>query len=571
MEFNKSNRFNNDNENKTNQNLVHYEGEEIKKSKEHIEYIEKKLEELKSKNYNTDSIGKVIVEENFSSERYSELVNGDMYTIIPAYPKEYNHLIVAHQGYHFDIKDYEKGYVLVPNIICREYSKELFSNLIDSKDKIRDLFRVLFYEHFNTRLSQAIFDYEHNSLHNEIADKEEINKIFEELEDIIVWFNELDNLKGKNLVHYKGEIGEFDYNPNIWSVISNVNKGQWLQLKCKSKVVGKVEIPKGLISYYELFADCKLGEDFTLDNIDTSQVTNMSGMFRHCELPENFSLGNNFDTSKVVDMSSMFAGSNLPENFSLGDKFDTSNVKKMGSMFLNCKLPSSFSLGDKFDTSNVVDMPSMFYGCKMSKNFSLGDKFNTSKVWNMESMFKNCEFPENFSLGNKFNTKNVVVMYSMFSYCNFPNNFLLGDEFDTSNVTDMSFMFYNSKMGKDFSLGNKFNTSKVETMRSMFLNCSIPENFSLGDNFDTYMVKDMSGMFNSCSLPKSFSLGNKFDTSNVKIMSNMFRDCIIPENFSLGDKFSSYSVENFSNMFKDCKMPNSFKEKYKDLILKSQQ
>ena len=54
----------------------------------------------------------------------------------------------------------------------------------------------------------------------------------------------------------------------------------------------------------ELFNGCKSLKTINWYSFDTSNVTNMSGMFNYCSI-ESLNLSN-FDTSKVTDMSDMF-------------------------------------------------------------------------------------------------------------------------------------------------------------------------------------------------------------------------------------------------------------------------
>ena len=133
-----------------------------------------------------------------------------------------------------------------------------------------------------------------------------------------------------------------------------------------------VRNPEGNTSCYKMFSYYK-GETLDLSDFDTSNVTNMDGMFSNCALPEGFILEDKFDTSNVTYMHEMFERCILPEGFSLGDKFDTSNVTDMSCMFYGCKFPEGFSLGDKFDTSNVTDMYKMFEGCE---NFEIPDRYH---------------------------------------------------------------------------------------------------------------------------------------------------------------------------------------------------
>ena len=70
-----------------------------------------------------------------------------------------------------------------------------------------------------------------------------------------------------------------------------------------------------------------------LENANTSNVTNMRGMFAACYDLRTVEL-KNFDTSNVIDMSYMFRYSGLSSlNFS---GFDTSKVEDMSYMFSDC-------------------------------------------------------------------------------------------------------------------------------------------------------------------------------------------------------------------------------------------
>lgn len=173
-------------------------------------------------------------------------------------------------------------------------------------------------------------------------------------------------------VHYKGALGVFDYNPDMFEIRYGLgNKfspdARVEHLHYRGKTLN-ISLPKGCINTNYMFLECKLPEGATLsDDFNTKEVKNMRGMFFDAELPEGFSLGSNFDTCNVKDMTCMFYNCVLPEGFNLGN-FDTSKVKYMDNMFMYCKLPEGFTLGDKFDTSNVKDMCSMFYCTELSKD-----------------------------------------------------------------------------------------------------------------------------------------------------------------------------------------------------------
>ena len=123
------------------------------------------------------------------------------------------------------------------------------------------------------------------------------------------------------------------------------------------------------------------GPDADLNFIDTSEITDMSDLFRGLNI-KNIKV-NEWDVSNVTNMRFTFVDCNL----FVGDvsNWDVSNVKDMYSMFINCY---DFN-GDlsKWGTrvSNVTNCRYMFYGCyslrtdlsnwKLPKNCSNNDMF----------------------------------------------------------------------------------------------------------------------------------------------------------------------------------------------------
>ena len=122
---------------------------------------------------------------------------------------------------------------------------------------------------------------------------------------------------------------------------------------------------------------------------DTSNVTNMSSMFKGCSSfnQDIESVGNAWNVSSVTDMSSMFEGCSAFNGYIA--EWDTSSVINMSSMFEGC---SNFdrSIPD-WDVSSVTDMSFMFKNCSTnliaSPNYS---NWNVSSVEDMTSMFENC-------------------------------------------------------------------------------------------------------------------------------------------------------------------------------------
>ena len=244
----------------------------------------------------------------------------------------------------------------------------------------------------------------------------------------------------------------------------------------------------------------------------------------------------NLNTSKVTDMCGMFEHCNSLKSLNLS-RFNTSKVTKMNEMFRGCSALISLNLSS-FNTVNVTNMDRMFSGCESLKSLNLSS-FNTSNVRYMDSMFSSCMSLVSINL-SKFNTSNVRYMGSMFSACVSLTSLDLS-RFNTSNVVEMKSMFQDCEKIKSLDLSN-FDTRKVAGERNgynggmadMFGNCKSLKTINLS-SFNTANVGDMGGMFENCSSLITLDISN-FNTDKVYSMVSMFQGCsslktlIVPAN-----------------------------------------
>lgn len=292
-----------------------------------------------------------------------------------------------------------------------------------------------------------------------------------------------------------------------------------------------------------MFMGCNSLQSLDLSNFDTSNVTNMSWMFHGCEKLKDLDLSH-FHTEKVVDLSMMFVLCKSLTSLDLSS-FDTSKVNEMICMFEGCENLEELDISS-FNTENVTDMRNMFYSCKSLKSLDIS-RFNTENVDIMLAMFYGCEKLEKLDLSN-FNTSNVTDMGAMFGDCKSLTNLNISN-FDTSNVTDMNGMFLGCQSLTSLKLDN-FDTSKVTNMFMMFNGCNSLVSIDLG-NFNTTNVKNMSCMFIGCSSLTSLDLKN-FNTSNIEDMSLMFSECESLTNLDISN-FDTSNVTEMSSMFNECK------------------
>ena len=171
---------------------------------------------------------------------------------------------------------------------------------------------------------------------------------------------------------------------------------------------------------------------------------------------------------------------------------NTSEVTNMYGMFYDCKSLTSLNVSS-FNTKNVTNMYEMFYDCESLTSLDVSN-FNTANVTDMSWMFYDCESLTSLDVSN-FNTKNVRYMAGMFMFCGNLTSLNVSN-FNTEKVTDMCDMFSFCEKLTSLDVSN-FNTEKVTDMCDMFYDCESLTSLDVS-NFDTRNVTDMRYMFCNC-------------------------------------------------------------------------
>lgn len=128
----------------------------------------------------------------------------------------------------------------------------------------------------------------------------------------------------------------------------------------------------------------KEGRNINLNDIDTSKITDMSGIFKDINFNGDIS---RWDVSNVTNMSKMFYNTNKLININISE-WDVKNVENISFMFKNCSTLSKIQL-PKFNNDNLKNTVGTFENCKSLVSVDLNDT-TLENVEKCQYMFSDC-------------------------------------------------------------------------------------------------------------------------------------------------------------------------------------
>jgi surface protein len=253
-----------------------------------------------------------------------------------------------------------------------------------------------------------------------------------------------------------------------------------------------------------------------LELVDTSEVTDMSNLFRSCTSLNNIDI-NQLETGNALLTSGMFYDCMAFESMDLSE-MDFKNVVDASYMFAGCeslnvlklpKLDQALSLSHLFErvgqksdycadiqgelnTSKCEDMSYMFQESRLY-NMDMAENLDTSSLKNAEGMFYNCGL-DKIDL-SKWNTSNITNMKKMF-YSNMWLDVCNTDGWDLSSLTSCELMFYKCTSLNDLTLNWK-NVDKLKNAAGMFKYCFNLEWVDMSC-MSGLQLNDASEMFSEC-------------------------------------------------------------------------
>lgn len=293
-----------------------------------------------------------------------------------------------------------------------------------------------------------------------------------------------------------------------------------------------------------LFGGMEYLTQISLDKLDTSNTTDMKGMFYNCKGLKSLDVSK-LDTAKVTDMGWMFRDCQNLTSLKVKN-FDTSNVTDMNRMFAACKTLSSLDVTG-FDTSNVTAMDCMFQTCSNLTNIDVS-KFNTAKVKNMNWMFYQDPKLQSADLSN-FDFSNVEKFGSVFAEDSALTKVVFPKAADWSKIEELSYLFYQCGNLTSVTMPNACKTENLTNTHAMFYGCSKLTAIDTSC-LKTDLVTDISFMFANCNALTALDV-SKFHTSNAQDMQYMFCGC---SNVSVIDVsgFDTAKVTNMQALFNGC-------------------
>ena len=319
-----------------------------------------------------------------------------------------------------------------------------------------------------------IMDFFNNifGLYNNInSDNKDIQQI--KIESIIKTNQNDEKIKSNN---DNNDISE--QNTNKMTVIYNINKNlnkirifdinfvKNNKNKCYLLINGQ---KNELSEYYIINKEQKAKNTLEIKLIETKKITNMSYMFKNCNVLLFLPDFSSWNTENVTDMSYMFYNCSSIISLPNISKWETKNVTSMSGMFKNCS--SLLSLPDisKWDTSKVINMYSMFSDCGSLKSLPDISKWDIKNVTNINSMFSNCSSLKSLPDISKWNTKNVKDINSIFYNCRSLISLPDISKWNIKNVTDIKYIFDNCNSLKTIPEISNWDIKSVPNIRFSFV------------------------------------------------------------------------------------------------------
>ena len=323
-----------------------------------------------------------------------------------------------------------------------------------------------------------------------------------------------------------------------------------------------------------MFYGCSALTTLDVSKFDTKNVTNMSNMFHWCFVLTTLDVSN-FDTQNVTNMSSMFYSCHALTTLDVSN-FDTQNVTNMSNMFNGCKALTTLDVSN-FDTKNVTDMSWMFSFNPALTTIYASDKFVTTACEKGQNMFKDCtnlvgavsydknnvgKEMANYTTGYFTDiASKVAESYAVFdettNTLTFKHDtkkpygaFALNEDYNAPGWYKPNDDVSNANIIKKVVFDASFANARPTSCYKWFCGCQDLTNIEGIEYLNTENVTNMDGMFQNCKSLTTLDL-SRFDTKNVTNISGMFYACHALTTLDVSN-FDTKNVTDMSHMFFEC-------------------
>lgn len=303
-----------------------------------------------------------------------------------------------------------------------------------------------------------------------------------------------------------------------------------------------------------------------LEYLNTSQVTNMNGMFKACQLTAlDFSY---FDTNRVISANELFADCTKLKSL----KMSNNRVMTVGGNNANPFIFQSYSGKATNAFLNVKDLDitvepttsvSTVKNAWVSKlgfidgtngRFVTGDKVMQA-LWTADNATLTFVYRPLYSAGQKFNGKTITNVWSGNGFTGqvtganqavqLMNGEYVAEQFITKNWTStVKGTLTNVVFDASFA------EARPSTLRGWFSGLTKLTTIEGMENLNTENVTNLSWLFYNCTSLTSVDLSH-FNTDKVISTENMFRRATKLTSLNLSS-FNTAKVTNMKGMFREC-------------------
>ena len=275
---------------------------------------------------------------------------------------------------------------------------------------------------------------------------------------------------------------------NLGKEMAHTGEGGYLTAATASWV--RWDAPTGTLTFH------RSGTKPAGDNIYALQYGNRQDWNAHAAEIQKVVFKAGFRDETPTTCSNWFSGCTNLASIEGIENLNTSNVKNMSGMFAKCSNLETLDLS-RFNTEKVENMSKMFYGCTKLHDLNISS-FNTEYVKYMNEMFDGCSNLETLDLSH-FNTRYVLYsgMNYMFNGCSSLSSLDVSNFTTDKNSMQLDGLFKGCSSLQTLDLSS-FSTGGASSVTNMFDGCSALRTIYVSNLFTFKYGVSSSNMFRNC-------------------------------------------------------------------------